>query len=200
MPIALPRLHSQPFCTLSFIILYGCHVMKDKVDMPSKKSQKGYGQTHHHCSIQDKKGLKRTSFNGIPVLLKYTAHKYDRRINTCHGGIEYKNKECLIIPIANTVIYPQAVMIHFQNTPSANSTMMSPGRLVCKALVTFLLFCIIFGEFNIWGVGRRDVARVSENAGEEREEGERGKEREEERIQSARGTLQTEPILEEDEH
>lgn len=58
----------------------------------------------------------------------------------------------------------------------------------------------IFGEFNIWGVGRRDVARVSENAGEEREEGERGKEREEERIQSARGTLQTEPILEEDEH
>lgn len=44
------------------------------------------------------------------------------------------------------------------------------------------------------------MARVSENAGEEREEGERGKEREEERIQSARGTLQTEPILEEDEH
>lgn len=33
--------------------LYGCHVMKDKVDMPSKKSQKGYGQAHHHCSIQD---------------------------------------------------------------------------------------------------------------------------------------------------
>ena len=33
--------------------LYGCHVMKNKVDMPSGKSQKGYGQAHHHRSIHD---------------------------------------------------------------------------------------------------------------------------------------------------
>lgn len=32
---------------------------------------------------------------------------------------------------------------HFQNTPSADSTMMSPRRLVYKALVTFFLFCIL---------------------------------------------------------
>ena len=31
-----------------------------------------------------------------------------RRINTFHGGIEYKNKESLIIPITNPIIYPQA--------------------------------------------------------------------------------------------
>ena len=104
-----------------------------------------------------------------------------RRINTFHGGIEYKNKENLIIPITNTIIYPQVVMIlhhiyqsnkmvkinpyfrnsnvklklkvtsidetqltyHFQNTPSANLTMIGPARLVCKALVIFLLLCIL---------------------------------------------------------
>jgi len=57
----------------------------------------------------------------------------------------------------------------------------------------------IFGEFNIWGIGRRDVTGVSDNAGKEGEEGKRGKEREEVRIQSARGTLQIEPVMEEDE-
>lgn len=35
--------------------LYGCHIMKDKVDIPSSESQKGYGQGHHHCSIDDLK-------------------------------------------------------------------------------------------------------------------------------------------------
>lgn len=40
---------------------------------------------------------------------------------------------------------------------------------------------------------------VSENAGKEGEEGEKGKKREEIGIQSARGTLQIEPIMEEDE-
>jgi len=43
------------------------------------------------------------------------------------------------------------------------------------------------------------VTGVSENAGKEREEGERGKEREEVGIQSARGSLQVEPVTEEDE-
>lgn len=57
----------------------------------------------------------------------------------------------------------------------------------------------IFGEFNIWGIGRRHVTGVSENAGKEGEEGEKGKKREEIGIQSARGTLQIEPIMEEDE-
>jgi len=33
--------------------LYGCHIMKNKVDMPSSKGQKGYGQAHHHRSIHD---------------------------------------------------------------------------------------------------------------------------------------------------
>ena len=42
-----------------------------------------------------------------------------------------------------TSIAEMQLTYHFQNTPSANSTMMSPGRLVCKALVTFLLFCIL---------------------------------------------------------
>lgn len=33
--------------------LYGCHIMKDEVDMPPSKGQKGYGQGHQHCSIHD---------------------------------------------------------------------------------------------------------------------------------------------------
>lgn len=145
MPVALSSLSSQPFCTVSFIILNSCHIMKNKVDMPSSKTQKGYGQPHHNRSIQDIKELKRTLYGVSPFLLKYTAYKQDRRINTCYGGIQYKIEESLIIPITNTIIYPQAVMIHFQNTPSADSTMMSPRRLVSKAFVTFLLFYIIFG-------------------------------------------------------
>jgi hypothetical protein len=82
------------------------------------------------------KELKRTLYGVSPFLLKYTAYKQDlhnsndyfkweswplkqvdtilktyRRINTCYGGIQYKIEESLIIPITNTIIYPQAVMI-----------------------------------------------------------------------------------------
>lgn len=33
--------------------LNGCHIMKDKVDMPSSKGKKGHGQAQQHCSTKD---------------------------------------------------------------------------------------------------------------------------------------------------
>lgn len=103
----------------------------------------------------------------------------------------------------HTVIYPYTVVIHSQNTPSANTTMMSSGRLIVGTLlavsqITTLPLDLVdgaVGVFNIGHKGQRHVTRVPNDGDGVGGEGHESQEGEDGCIDETRRRIQSQPFI-----
>lgn len=107
----------------------------------------------------------------------------------------------------NTIIDPNAMVIHSQNTSFANTAMMCTGRLIVRTLLTISQISTlaldfvnwVFGVFDIGCVGGGDPTRIREDrdgVGENAHEGDEG---ENDGVEDARRGHEAEPAFYEDE-
>lgn len=95
----------------------------------------------------------------------------------------------------NAIIYPNAVMIHSQNTSSADTTVMCSGRLIVSTLLavsqiaTLSLDLVdrVFGIFDVGSVGGGDTTWIREDGNGVGEDAHESDGRENNGVEDSRG-------------
>lgn len=83
-------------------------------------------------------------------------------MDTSSYCIKNKYKENLVISMPHTIVYPNTVMIHSENTPFADTTMMRTGRFIGGTLLAVSQISTLPLDLMYWRLRILDVRHVGE--------------------------------------
>ena len=117
--------------------------------------------------------------------MQCASNHQSQRIEACGCSVQHKDEENFVILMPNTIVNPNTVVVHFQNTSLADTTMMRARRFIMRTLlavsqITTLALDLMEGGLGVLDVGHEGgrhaarVARDDEAVGGDAGERERG--------------------------